>query len=124
MKPVARPFLRPARRLRGSRRLQFIRRHATIAIAVETQDENARLLDEFLARDLAVLVFVEVAEIGLRQTGIGFLDRFEFLRGEKTLAALIGRGKQLLHELLPLIAGVDAVVIAVPYRRPVVEQRV
>jgi hypothetical protein len=33
-----------------------------------------------LARDLAVLAFVEVTEIGLRESRIDFLDRFKILR--------------------------------------------
>src|SRR6202041_1804585 len=98
MNPVARPFLRPASRLRGGCRLQFIRGHAAVAVPVEAQDEYARLFNEFLARDLAVLVLVEITEIGISETWIGFLDRLEFRRAQAAVTVAIAGDEQLLHE--------------------------
>src|ERR1700720_3969973 len=90
VKPVARPFLRSARRLRRGCGFQFFRRHAAVAVLVEAQDEHARLFDELLARDLAVLVFVEITELGLGQGGISLLDRCKLGRVELAIVVAIG----------------------------------
>src|SRR5579872_2939994 len=117
MKPVARPISRVDRL--GGCGFQLVRRDLAIAVLVEAQDEHARLVDEFFPRNLAVLIFIEIAELGFREARIGFLDRVELLPREKTLAVLVGRGEQPLHKTLPFLAGENAVVIGVPGRRPV-----
>jgi|GEM_PF-6654104 len=92
-----------------------------VAVSVEPQDERARLVDELLARDLAVLVLVEIAEICAGQCRVGLLDCFELGRTETSVAVLIGRLEHPLHKALPFVAGVDAIMIFVPGWRPVVE---
>src|ERR1700694_625591 len=77
MKPVSRSFNRTLRTLRGGACFYFIRSDTAVAVPVEPQDERARLFDELLARDLAILIFVKIAEICVGQCGVGFADRFE-----------------------------------------------
>src|ERR1700694_1272893 len=117
MKPVPRPFSRALRPPRGGRRFHFIRSDAAVAVPVEPQDERTRLIDELLARDLAILVFVEITEICVYQCGVGFLDRCELGGVEMPVAVAISRRKYPVSILLPFVAGVDAVVIGVPDRR-------
>jgi len=121
VEPVAPSLSRSLWTFGGIRRSDFIRGDAAIAISVEPQDERARLLDELLARDLAVLVFVKIAEIRLRQGGIGLADRFKLGLVQISVVIAIGRRKQTTSILLPFVAGVDAVVISVPDRLPVVQ---
>src|SRR6202043_1403057 len=124
VKPVPWPFNRTLRTLRGHRRSDLIRGDAAVAVFVEPQDERARLFDEFLARDLAILVFVKITEICISQGRIGLADKFELGGVEMPVAVAVGRGKQPVDKALPFLAGVDAVVIAVPTRRTVAEHRV
>src|ERR1700737_3467207 len=93
MEPVPRPFSRALRTFRGVARLYFIRRDAAVAIPVEPQDERAWLLDELLASDLAILVFVKITEIGVGQCGVGLAYRCELRRVEMPVAVAIGHGK-------------------------------
>ena len=60
MKPVKALFNRPCGPFGDVRRLYFVRRDATVAVPVESPDECARFFDEFLACDLALLVFVKI----------------------------------------------------------------
>src|ERR1700738_4621293 len=121
MEPVPRPLGRALRSLRSVRRLDFIAGDATVAVAVEPQDEGARLLDKLLACDLAVLVLVEIAEIRFGQRGFGLLDVRELGRVELAVTVAISRGEEAVGKALPFIAGKDAVVIGVPGRRPALE---
>src|ERR1700733_582245 len=125
MKPVPRPLGRSPRIGRGCRGgSYFFLGDLAVAVLVEPQDEHARLFHELAARDLAVLVFVEIAKVRIRQGGISFFDRFELSRAETFVVVAIGRREQPVHKTLPFLAGVDAVVIGVPDRRPVVEHGV
>src|SRR3979409_197466 len=121
MKPVPRPFSRSLRTLRAGRRSDFIRSDAAVAVPVEPQDERARLIDELFARDLAILVFVEITEICVCQSGIGFLDHRELGKVEMPVAVAISRGKYPVSKALPFVAGVNAGAIGTPDRRPVLE---
>src|SRR5260370_4514750 len=124
MKPVPWPFNRALRTFRRGPRFDFVRSDAAVAVPVEPQDERARLLDELLARDLAILVFVKITEVRIRHCGVGFADSFEFGLVQISVVVAIRRRKDPVGILLPFVAGVDAVVIGVPHRRPVVEQDV
>src|SRR5258708_32764708 len=121
MKPVPRTFGRTLRTLRGHPCFNFIRSDAAVAVPVGPQDERARLFDELLARDLAGLAFVKITEVCVGQCSVGFLNRCELRRVEMSVAVAIRRRKDSVHETLPFVAGVDAVVIGVPDWRPVRE---
>src|ERR1700740_3732032 len=77
VEPVPRPFGRPLC-LRRIACLYFVRSDAAVAVLVIAQDERARLFHELLARDLAILVFVEVAEIRFRQRAAGLVSTGDF----------------------------------------------
>src|ERR1700732_1842833 len=111
MKPVPRPFRWALRTLRGDRRPDFIRSDATVAVPVEPQDECARLLDELLACDLAILIFVKIAEICVSQCGVGFLNDCELGRVKLSVAVSIRRRKYPVSKALPLVAGENAVAV-------------
>src|ERR1700738_2148296 len=103
MKPGARPVRRPLRTLRCGRRFYLIGRDAAVAVSVEPQDESARLFHELLAGDLAVLVFVKIAEVGVRQRGVGLLRRRELGRAEISVTVAIGRREDSVHEAFPFV---------------------
>src|ERR1700730_15727401 len=124
MEPVPRPFRRPLRTFRGVGCSYFIASDAAVAVPVESQDERIRLFDELLARDIAVLVFVKIAEICLGQGDVGLLDVRELGRVELAVVVSIGRRKDPVGKALPFIAGVNAVAVGVPDRRPVFEHPV
>jgi hypothetical protein len=125
VKPVPRPFLRSPRiGLRRRGRFYFIWRDAAVAVSVETHDEHARFFDELVARDLAVLIFVEIAEFRFGQGRVGFLDGIELGWTQTAVVVAIARLEQPVHEALPFLAGINAVVVGVPDRRPVVEHGV
>jgi hypothetical protein len=58
-------FLAPATRrlLIGARAFHFVRRDAAVAVLVEPQNKLTRLVDKLAAADLAILVFIKVAEV-------------------------------------------------------------
>src|SRR6266850_4457212 len=124
MKPVPRSFRRSLGTLRSDPRPYFIRGNAAVAVPVEPQDERARFLDELLACDLAILVFVKITEICVSQGGVGFLHRYEFGRVEMPIAVAISRRKYPVSKAPPFVAGVDAIVIGVPDLWPVLEHAV
>ncbi len=121
VKSIPRPFRRALRTLRLNACFDFIRGDAAVAVPVEPEDERARLFDELLALDLAVLIFVKITEVCVGQCSVGFLNRCELRRVEMSVAVAIRRRKDSVHETLPFVAGVDAVVIGVPDWRPVRE---
>jgi hypothetical protein len=106
---------------RSCRRFHFIRRDAAIAVPVEAQDELTRLADELVAGDLAVLIFVKIAEVCIRQGGIRPADCCELGRVEMPVAVAISQRKHPVEMALPFVAGIDTVVIGVPYLRPILE---
>src|ERR1700722_10330557 len=125
VKPDPRPFLRRPRiglRRRGS--LYFFRRHAAVAVPVEPHDERARFIDELVARDLAVLVFIEIAEFRFGQYRIGLLDGFELGGAQTAVVVAIARLEQPVHKALPFLAGINAIVVGVPDWRAVAEHGV
>src|SRR5271163_1593233 len=101
MKPVPRPLNRTLRSLGGTTRFYFIRRDATVAVSVEPQDECARLIDELLARDLAVLILVKITEIRVCQRQVGLANRFELGRVKLSVVVAIRRGKYPVGIFLP-----------------------
>src|ERR1700730_9486679 len=119
MEPVPRPLRRALRALWGVRLSYFMGCDTTVAIPVEPQDEGVRLLDELLARDLSILVFVEIAEIRLGQRSVGFLHGGELGRIELAVMVAIGGCKYPVGKTLPFLAGENAVAVGVPDRRPI-----
>src|ERR1700694_2445824 len=109
VKSIPRPFRRALRTLRRNACFDFIRGDAAVAVLVEPQDERARLFDEFLACDLAILVFVKITEICISQGRIGLADKFELGGVEMPVAVAVGRGKQPVDKAFPFLAGVGAV---------------
>src|ERR1700731_50993 len=72
----------------------LIRSNPAVAVPVEPQDEHARLLDEFLARNLAILVFVKITKIRVRQGRVGLADRFKLGLVQISVVIAIRRRKQ------------------------------
>ena len=87
MKPVPWSLSRSLRAFRSVSRPYLVPCDATVAVAVEAQDEGARLVDELLARDFAVLVLVKISEIRVCQGGVGLLNGREF--GSVELAVVV-----------------------------------
>src|ERR1700730_12175216 len=118
MEPVPRPFSRTLRTFRSAARFYFIRSDAAVAVPVEPQDERAWLLDKLLARDLAILVFVKITEIGVGQCGVRLAYRCELRRIEMPVAVAIRQRKYAVKKALPFVTSVDAAAIGAPGRRP------
>jgi hypothetical protein len=93
-------------------------------VPVEPQNERARLLDKLLPRDLAVLVFIEVAEIRFSQGGVHLLDRYKFGRIKLSIVIAICRREDPLGKLFPFVTGVDTIAVGIPDGWPVLDQGV
>src|SRR5262249_9471604 len=108
----------------GTGILQFISRDATVAILVVAQDELVGLADKLLARELAVLVLIEIAEVGLGKGRPALADGREFGLIETAVMVAVGQIEHAAEISLPLVAGVDAVVIGIPDVRTVRRRRI
>src|SRR3984957_12861565 len=121
MEPVPGRLFRAG--LGGSRpRSYLILGDAAVAVLVEPQDELARFADELLARDLAILIFVKIAEVRVDQCGVRLFDGCKLGGVEASIVVTIGEGEYPVEMLLPFIAGVDAIMIGVPTIRPGLER--
>jgi hypothetical protein len=84
------------------------------SVLVVLQNELIRLVDELAAGDLSILVFVKVAEVRVGEGGPGPTDNFKFGWIEMPVAVVIGQGKHPVQITLPLVAGIDSIMIGVP----------
>ena len=98
----------------GAGALHFLRRDPAVTVLVVLQNELIRFVDELAAGDLSILVFVKVTEVRVGEGGPGLADSFKFGWIEMAVAVAIGQGKEPVQVILPLVAGIDAIVIGVP----------
>src|SRR5882672_2520086 len=92
----------------------FVLRDAAVTVLVELQNKLTRLVNKLAVRDLSILVFIKVAEVRVGKDGPSLTDRCEFGSVEMPVPVAIGEVKQPIQITLPLIAGVDAIMIGVP----------
>jgi hypothetical protein len=90
MKPVPRPLSRSFRTFGGIRGSDLVRGDATVTVRIEPKDERVGLVDELPARDLAILILVEIAEIRVSQHRVGPLDRRKLGGIEMPVAVAVG----------------------------------
>ena len=92
----------------------FVLRDGAVTVLVELQNELARLVNKLAVRDLSILVFIKVAEVRVGEGGPSPTDCREFGSIEMPVTVAIGEVKLPIEVTLPLIAGVDAIMIGVP----------
>src|SRR5205807_2895699 len=73
--------------------------------------------------NLAVLVLVEVSEIGIGQGSVGSWHRREFGLAELSVSIAVRQGECPVGKGLPFVASKDAVAIGAPCRGPRSEER-
>jgi hypothetical protein len=92
----------------------FVGCNAAVTVLVGLQDKLTRFVYKLAAGDLSILVFIKETEVCVGEGGSSPTDDCEFGRIEMPVAVAIGQGKEPIKVTLPLIAGVDAIVIGVP----------
>jgi hypothetical protein len=110
----AAPFRTISFRGRSVSSLQFLGRHATVAIGVVAREKWTWLVSEFLAAKPLIVIVVEVGNFRVGKNWFDLSELLKFLGIKKAIRVLVGQCEKPAGVLLPFLASEDAVVVRVP----------